>query len=507
MSRIGAVLFLAMLAFCQVVRSQDTNEVLLFSAQHCPDCEAVKRWWHEHPEHTADFRLKVLDSEQIANFEFLIKLEEKLGIKGGSTLTALYYRDTLLYGTNIVPNLPELLQRVGKPATTTNGEAVSLSREGAAEHVTNVTTGAPTDAHKEPVYLAYFFIPGCRHCSRAEIALKHLETLILNLRVDRYDITIPENRTRLEIVLDRLKLGGDAKSHVPLVVWNGGWISGTELSPSTFADTLNKSAGSGLPFWRQIDERQIREASRKINRSFWSISIFTIVWAGLLDGLNPCAFATIIFLISYLALAGRTRGQMAVTGLSFGFGVFACYFLIGLGLLRALSFVQRFHWISTLIYGIMAVIAVGLFIGTIRDLVILKRDRAYKMKMGLSAHMKQRIHSVIRSRINATGIVIAAITMGFLVSVLELACTGQIYFPTLILMNSTQMSGQSVLALFGYNVAFILPLLVVTAMAVLGVTSQAMAKFAEKHVVWTKSLMAAFFLAIAVFMVVLLVPT
>lgn len=505
MSRTRAVLFLVILACCQVVRSQGTNEMLLFSAQHCPDCEAVKQWWREHPELTAGYRLKILDSEQIETFEFLIKLEEKLGVKGGSTLTALYYKDTLLYGTNIVPNLPELLQRAGKPVTTANDGQAGLSRKGVAERGANVTTtGTSADARKEPVYLGYFFIPGCRYCSRVEIALKHLEALVPNLRVDRYDITTPKDRTRLDIVLDRLKLGGDAKSHVPLVVWNGGWISGTELSPSSFADTLNKSAGP--PFWRQIDERQIREASRKINRSFWSISIFTIVWAGLLDGLNPCAFATIIFLISYLALAGRTRGQMVVTGLSFGFGVFACYFLIGLGLLRALSFVQRFHWISPLIYGMMAVIAVGLFFGTIRDLVILKRDGVYKMKMGLSPYMKQRIHSVIRSRINATGIVAAAITMGFLVSVLELACTGQIYFPTLILINSTQMSGRSVLALLGYNVAFILPLLVVTAMAVLGVTSQAMAKFAEKHVVWTKSLMAAFFLAIAVFMVILLVP-
>lgn len=503
MSKAKHVLFLVILACSQVVQSQVTKEVLLFGSQNCEDCEAIKKWWCEHPEFTDGFFLKFLDSERIETFQFLFKLEEKLGVKGSSALPALYYRDTLFYGTNIVPNLPELLQSTGKAATMNDGQS-GLFREGAAEQETNVTTSASAGAHKEPVYLGYFFIPGCRHCSRAEIVLKHLETLLPNLRVDRYDVTNPKDLARLEIVLDRLKLGGDAKSHVPLIVWNGGWISGTELSPSTFVDTLNKSASSGPSFWRQIDERQIRETSRKINRSFWSISIFTIVWAGLLDGLNPCAFATIIFLISYLALAGRTRGQMAVTGLGFGFGVFACYFLIGLGLLRVLSFVQHFHWISPLIYSMMAVIAVGLFIGTIRDIVILKRDGVYKMKMGLSPHMKQRIHSVIRSRINATGIVAAAIAMGFLVSVLELACTGQIYFPTLILINSAQMTERSVLSLLGYNVAFILPLLVVTALAVLGVTSQDMAKFAEKHVVWTKSLMAVFFLAVAVFMVILL---
>jgi len=493
-----------MLACCQVAHSLATNEVILFSVQNCPDCDAVKQWWEDNPGLTDGFHLKILDSEKIENFELLIKLESKLGIKGGSTLTAFCYKDTILYGTNIIPNLSELLQRAETPVTETNNEAVGLSKERVPEQGANVTTIASAEVRKKPVYLCYFFIPGCQHCSRTEIALKHLETLVPNLNVDRYDVTIPENRSRLEIVLDRLKLGGNAKSYVPLVVWTGGWISGTELSPSTFADILTHSPDFGPPFWRQIDEEQMRQASQEIGRSFQGISVLTIIFAGFLDGINPCAFATIIFLISYLALAGRTRAQMLLTGLSFGTGVFACYFLIGIGLLQALSFTQRFHWISPILYGMMAVIAVGLFVGTIRDLVILKRDGAYKMKMGLSRQMKQRIHSIIRARINASGLMIAAIVMGFLVSALELACTGQIYFPTLILINSSQRSGRSLVALLGYNVAFIVPLLIVTALAVLGVTSQAMAKFAEKHVVWTKSLMAAFFLAIAVLMVMLI---
>lgn len=499
MSKTIVVLFLVILACSQVVQSQTTNEALLFGSQNCEDCEAVKQWWREHPEITDGSSLKFMDSKQLETFELLLKLEEKLGIKGGSALPALYYKNTLLYGANIVPNLPKLLQGTGRSPTMNDGRS-TLSRNKTSE----VETNATIETHKETICLGYFFIPGCRHCSRTEIALKHLQTLLPNILVDSYDVTTPKDLARLEIVLERLNLKGDAKSHVPLVVWSGGWISGTELSPSVFAEMLKNSKDLDPLFWRQIDDDQIRKSTRKISRTFRNISILTIISAGLLDGINPCAFATIIFLISYLALAGRTRGQMAVTGISFGLGVFVCYFLIGLGLLHAISFVQRFHWISTCLYAIMTVIVFSLFIGTIRDIIIFKKAGVYKMKMGLSQNMIRRIHSVIRSRINSTGIVAAAIAMGFLVSVLSLTCTGQIYFPTLILMNSSQMSGRSLFALFVFNVAFIVPLLVVTVMAILGVTSQNMAKFSEKNVVWTKSLMAIFFLAIAVFMAIML---
>jgi cytochrome c biogenesis protein CcdA len=56
-----------------------------------------------------------------------------------------------------------------------------------------------------------------------------------------------------------------------------------------------------------------------------------VVLAGLVDGLNPCAFATIIFFVSYLSLSGKKGKEILITGASFTVGVFIAYLLVVLG--------------------------------------------------------------------------------------------------------------------------------------------------------------------------------
>ena len=66
----------------------------------------------------------------------------------------------------------------------------------------------------------------------------------------------------------------------------------------------------------------------------------SLVLAGLVDGINPCAFATIIFLLSYLQVTRRRPVEIAQVGLSFIIGVFITYFLLGLGLVEMVLKVQ-----------------------------------------------------------------------------------------------------------------------------------------------------------------------
>ena len=69
--------------------------------------------------------------------------------------------------------------------------------------------------------------------------------------------------------------------------------------------------------------------------------------AGLLDGVKPCAFTTIVFLLSMLAQVGKTRRQLAVVGVGFTAAVFVTYFLLGLGLLGAIKTFSVSRGIST----------------------------------------------------------------------------------------------------------------------------------------------------------------
>ena len=86
---------------------------------------------------------------------------------------------------------------------------------------------------------------------------------------------------------------------------------------------------------------------------------------------------------------------------------------------------------------------------------------------------------------------------------MELACTGQIYLPTLIAINSAGVNAKSFALLLLYNVCFILPLLVVTGFALFGTGLKAVTTWAQNNVFSTKIAMAIIFAVIAVIMIVL----
>ena len=66
------------------------------------------------------------------------------------------------------------------------------------------------------------------------------------------------------------------------------------------------------------------------------MSVVAVAAAGLLDGVNPCAFTTLIFLLASLALAGRGRREVLAIGAFFSLAVFLTYLAIGLGFFAAL---------------------------------------------------------------------------------------------------------------------------------------------------------------------------
>ena len=62
------------------------------------------------------------------------------------------------------------------------------------------------------------------------------------------------------------------------------------------------------------------------------ISLPIIVGAALIDGINPCAFGVLIFLLAFLAKTAHKR-HMLINGLVYIFFVFLTYLIAGLVLL------------------------------------------------------------------------------------------------------------------------------------------------------------------------------
>ncbi len=94
--------------------------------------------------------------------------------------------------------------------------------------------------------------------------------------------------------------------------------------------------------------------------------------------------------------------------------------------------------------------------------------------------------------------VLAALGLGFCVSLVELACTGQVYLPTLLFMLSVpEWHARATLALVLYNVMFIVPLVVVFGLVYLGTTSEQLVAWMTRRTAIVKLGLAVLFLLLA----------
>ncbi|GAB7014778.1 hypothetical protein [Methanogenium cariaci] len=79
-----------------------------------------------------------------------------------------------------------------------------------------------------------------------------------------------------------------------------------------------------------------------------------VIAAGLIDGINPCAVAVLIFLLLTLAGAGG-RAQMLRFGAAYVAGIYLIYFLAGFGLLAAVR-VSGFSGYFSCVAGVIALL-------------------------------------------------------------------------------------------------------------------------------------------------------
>jgi len=244
-----------------------------------------------------------------------------------------------------------------------------------------------------------------------------------------------------------------------------------------------------IPFAQNLQERMSK---------FTFIGLFA---AGFVDGINPCAIATMIFLISFLGTQHRTRKDVLKIGLAFTGTVFVTYLGIGLGALKILSMIQQIYWVALGIRIFAVSVAVIVALTSIRDAIVYYRHHDTKdMKVQLPKSIKLLIHRVIKGNLTSNRLVAGAVITGFLVTLLMGACTAKIYLPTIVLM--TQHFGFKLLGwglLLFYNFLFVLPLLIVMISAAYGMKWNKLAKYTQKHLALSKVLLALVLFAIAAF--------
>lgn len=104
------------------------------------------------------------------------------------------------------------------------------------------------------------------------------------------------------------------------------------INPIQVEDLICKySQIENSPIWEQAYNIE-GIAVDKIIQRFKTFRIPIILGAGILDGVNPCAFAIIIFLIIHLTTLKKTKKEVFIAGISFILAIYLSYFLLGMGL-------------------------------------------------------------------------------------------------------------------------------------------------------------------------------
>ncbi len=352
------------------------------------------------------------------------------------------------------------------------------------------------------IHLAYFSKAGCSVCARVNGYLETVQALYPQLTITEFPIEQEESKALSEWLGQRYGVPEEKRLSTPMVfVGEDCLVGGDEVTVENLQAVLDRYVSSGAEAtWAGVlaNDFDPEQSGRTIVERFRSFGTLTIVGAGLLDGLNPCAFATIVFFISYLALLGRKGREILAVGTAFALGVFLTYLLVGLGMLKALEELPLLAILGHWVMGLTALLCLTLSVVTFLDYRKARRGEPQAMTLRIPLMLRRRINRAIREGAQARAFVPVAFTTGFVVSIIELACTGQVYLPTIIfVMGVPEMQGQAFLYLLLYNLAFILPLLVVFGLAYFGTTSEQLGMFINRRTATIKLGTALLFLVLA----------
>jgi len=183
--------------------------------------------------------------------------------------------------------------------------------------------------------------------------------------------------------------------------------------------------------------------------SSWGLAQFLplVLSTGLLDGINPCAIAVLLFFIAFLFTLQRARREMLAMGSVYIAAIYLTYFGIGLGLWGAISLSGVPHLAAKV--GAWLLIALGLV--SAKDYFWYGRG----ITLSVPAIGHKAMHRWLgRATLPATAV------GGFLVGLCTFPCSGGIYVAVLSLLasKSTYWTGLGYLVL--YNLMFVLPLIV-----------------------------------------------
>jgi len=399
-----------------------------------------------------------------------------------------------------LPTLDELAGPVPSPTSTT------LPPSDAAEPTRKPPTKV-AESTQEPIYLAYFEQTGCQECARTAYDLRLVQNDYPQLIVESF--SIEKDAALNEWLSQKHDVPEEQRLSSPMIFVGNDVLIGEETTLNILITTVAKYASTGAErTWDDFDPEWQTEAEQTLIERYRSLGALTVFGAGLVNGLNPCAFVTIVFFLSYLAFMGRQGREVLLVGATFTLGVFIAYLLAGLGLSRLmepLSGVQVA--LKRFMFSFAAVLCLALSGISLYDYLKARQGKIDDMKIKLSLDVRRQVHRVIREGAQMRAFYVVAFGVGAIVSLIQLTCTSPIYIGIVFLVHEVpEMQTNAFLYLLLYNLAYIVPLVVVFLLAYFGTSSEQLGNFITKRTASIKMLTAVVFLMMAGWLIYQLLP-
>lgn len=342
-----------------------------------------------------------------------------------------------------------------------------------------------------------FVSPSCVHCNKLKAeywpGLKEQYKDSVNF----IELDISQGGNNL-IFAETAKAYGVQEMGYPAAAIGSTFLMGYPTEIKTYADAAIEKA-------MLLNEKTtlVQTDAQDPQKAFSKITLWAIIGSGLVDGINPCAFAVIVFFVSFLTVYKYTRKEIIVVGTAYCAAVFAAYVLIGLGLFKFLYAMSGFAYVIKGFYILTAAVCLLFFVLALYDFWVYKKTgKAEKMLLQLPTNLKVRIHKIMgfflrEKHDSSIRLTLAALAVGFAVSLVEAVCTGQVYLPTVVLiMQDPAFRVKAWLFLLLYNLMFIFPLVLIFVLSILGYESKGFNNFLKKHLGLMKLLLCCVFLGL-----------
>jgi len=290
---------------------------------------------------------------------------------------------------------------------------------------------------KETSSILFFYGTGCPHCAQVE---KYFED---NKFFDKYPIEKKEiyfnkdNALLFNQILDKFGTLQDNRG-VPTVIIGNKVLMGDKPILDNFVSEADKFISG---------KQNVNKTTKQSNQL--NLTLPAVIIGSVVDSINPCEFAVLIILMTTILASGNARKALKA-GLAFSLSIFISYFLMGLGLYKALSL----GGFSNVFFKIVGWLAVILGVLNLKDYFWYGKGVLMEVPLSWRPTLKKLIHSVTDPK--------GAFFIGFLVSLFLLPCTSGPYIVILGMLAKRVLDIKAILYLILYNIIFVLPMVLIS---------------------------------------------